>query len=128
MRPRRRFAPYLLLGILTLGAGLGVGLALSEGTVTYSAQTQALVETCNVFKSHYATKQVREVAAWGQDSGDAELAREAASLQMDLKRLPQRAVASLIELLKIPERCYQLGAISKSDVMKDLASPSANRT
>jgi hypothetical protein len=128
VRPRRRLGPFLLLGILTLGAGLGVGLGLSEGPVTYSAQTQALAETCNVFKSHYATKQVHEVAAWGQESGDAELAREAASLQMDLRKLPQRSVPALIELLKIPERCYQLGAISKSDMTKDLGNSSANRT
>jgi hypothetical protein len=31
VRPRRRLGPFLLLGILTLGAGLGVGLGLSEG-------------------------------------------------------------------------------------------------
>jgi hypothetical protein len=103
-------------------------LGLSEGPVTYSAQTQALTETCNVFKSHYATKQVDEVAAWGQESGDAELARESARLQMDLNKLPQRQVPTLIELVKITERCYQLGAIPKSVVTKDFGNQSANRT
>jgi hypothetical protein len=34
---RRSFVPYVLLGLLTLGAGLGVGLGLSEGPVTYTA-------------------------------------------------------------------------------------------
>jgi hypothetical protein len=29
--------PYVLLGLLTLGAGLGVGLGLSGGPVTYTA-------------------------------------------------------------------------------------------
>ena len=33
--------PYVLLGVLTLGSGLGAGLGLSEGPVTYDA-TQAL--------------------------------------------------------------------------------------
>jgi hypothetical protein len=33
----RRIAPYLLLGLLTLGAGLGVGLGLASGPVTYMA-------------------------------------------------------------------------------------------
>jgi hypothetical protein len=37
----RRLAPYLLLGLLTLGAGLGVGLGLSEGPVTYTATVSA---------------------------------------------------------------------------------------
>ena len=33
----RRIVPYLLLGALTLGAGLGVGLGLSEESVTHKA-------------------------------------------------------------------------------------------
>ena len=37
MNPHRSFVPYVLLGLLTLGAGLGVGLGLSEGPVTYTA-------------------------------------------------------------------------------------------
>jgi hypothetical protein len=121
VRPRRRLAPFLLLGILTLGAGLGVGLGLSEGPVTYSAQTVAVAKTCNVFKSHFATKQVDEIVTWGQKSGDAELAREAASLQIDLRRLPQRSVPALMELVKMIERCNQLGALPKSDVTKVVA-------
>jgi hypothetical protein len=109
VRPRRRLAPFLLLGILTLGAGLGVGLGLSEGPVTYNAQP--LAETCNAFKSHYHydTKQVMMITAWGKESGDAELERESARLQMDL-RGQQRQVSALIALFKISERCYQLGA------------------
>jgi len=128
VRPRRRLAPFLLLGILTLGAGLGVGLGLSEGPVTYSAQPMA--ETCNAFKSpyHYDTKQVMMIATWGKESGDAELAREAARLQMDLRKLPQGSVPSLIEVFKMTERCYQLGALAKSDVTGDFANPSANHT
>jgi hypothetical protein len=37
MNPHRRLIPYVLLGILTLGTGLAVGLGLSQGTVTYTA-------------------------------------------------------------------------------------------
>jgi hypothetical protein len=33
--------PFVLLGILTLGTGLAVGLGLSEGPVTYTASPQA---------------------------------------------------------------------------------------
>jgi len=39
--PRRRLAPFLLLGLLTVGAGLGVGLGLSKGPVTYTATASA---------------------------------------------------------------------------------------
>jgi hypothetical protein len=128
VNPRRRLAPFLLLGVLTLGACLGLGLGLSEGPVTYSAQTQEAAETCNVFKSHFATKQVDELTTWGLESGDAELAREAAGLQMDLRKLPQRSVPALIELAGMIEHCYQLGALPKSDVTKDLAPiPYADR-
>jgi hypothetical protein len=37
VHPSRRLTPYLLLGALTLGAGLGAGLGLSEGPVTHDA-------------------------------------------------------------------------------------------
>jgi hypothetical protein len=39
--------PYLLLGILTLGAGLGVGLGLSEGPMTYSTSAQVAGTPCS---------------------------------------------------------------------------------
>jgi hypothetical protein len=32
--PKRNLVPYLLVGVLTLGAGLGVGLGVSQGSVT----------------------------------------------------------------------------------------------
>jgi hypothetical protein len=110
VRTRRRLAPSLLLGVLTLGAGLGVGLGLSEGPATYNAQP--LAEACNAFKGHYRydTKQVMMITAWGKGSGDAELARESARLQMDL-RGPQQQVPATIALFKIAQRCYELGLI-----------------
>ena len=37
VHPRRRFVPYVLLGVLTLGTGLAIGLGLSEGPVTHTA-------------------------------------------------------------------------------------------
>ena len=37
MEAGRHLMPYLLLGILTLGTGLGVGLGLSEGPLTHTA-------------------------------------------------------------------------------------------
>jgi hypothetical protein len=50
--------PYLLLGILTLGTGLAIGLGLSEGPVTYtatsvgaSAESQCPTETNKPFDS-----------------------------------------------------------------------------
>jgi len=43
VNPRRRLAPYVLLGLLTLGAGLGVGLGLSQGPVTYTATAPRIV-------------------------------------------------------------------------------------
>jgi hypothetical protein len=35
-RRRRYLVPYLLMGVLTLGAGLGAGLSLSDGPVTFT--------------------------------------------------------------------------------------------
>ncbi len=79
-----------------------------------------MAETCNVFKSpHYGTKQVEMIATLGQSSGDAELAREAARLDMDLKK-PDVGAPALVDLVKIAERCAQLGAISQSDLGKQL--------
>jgi len=37
VNPSRRFVPYVLLGILTLGTGLAIGLGLSEGPITHTA-------------------------------------------------------------------------------------------
>ena len=39
--------PFALLGILTLGTGLGVGLGLSEGPVTYSASAEVTGTPCS---------------------------------------------------------------------------------
>jgi hypothetical protein len=82
-----------------------------------SAQARALAETCNVFKppSHNITKQIEMVATWGQKAGDAELAREAARLQMDLKK-PYVGVSVDIDMLKMTERCIQLGVLPESDL------------
>jgi hypothetical protein len=41
MNPSRRLVPHVLLGILTLGTGLAIGLGLSEGPVTHSASAAA---------------------------------------------------------------------------------------
>jgi hypothetical protein len=46
---------------------------------------------------------------------------------MDLRN-PQGGVPALIELVEITGRRYQLGALPRSDVTKDFANPSANRT
>ena len=79
-----------------------------------SAQARALAETCNVFKSHYSTKQIEMVARVGQKSGDAQLVRDATGLQMDLAK--EKDTSALIAIVKITQRCNQLGAIPKSDV------------
>jgi hypothetical protein len=42
VKPSRRLAPYLLLGTLTLGAGLGAGLGLSQGPMTHDATISAV--------------------------------------------------------------------------------------
>jgi hypothetical protein len=42
----RRVVPYLLLGALTFGAGLGVGLGLSEGPVTNNATATSSWAPC----------------------------------------------------------------------------------
>ena len=48
----RRLTPYLLLGTLTLGAGLGAGLGLSQGPMTYSgARSGEANESTNPYKS-----------------------------------------------------------------------------
>ncbi len=54
------------VAILTLGLMLA-GCSLSPS----HPQARALTETCDVFKSHYSTPQIRMVAVLGQNSGDA---------------------------------------------------------
>lgn len=41
-----RLVPYLLLAILTLGAGLGAGLALAAAPITYAANAPIVVKVC----------------------------------------------------------------------------------
>ena len=41
----RGLTPYLLLGILTLGTGLGVGLGLSEASVTQAGTLEGITES-----------------------------------------------------------------------------------
>ena len=81
-----------------------------------NAQAQALAETCNIFSSHYANEQIEMAAIWGQRSGDSALEREAALLQIDLKNPNEDDVFAGIEVLKMTERCIQLGALPKSDL------------
>jgi hypothetical protein len=45
MTPPRRLIPYVLLGILTLGTGLGVALGLTEGPVTSTASSGEVMTT-----------------------------------------------------------------------------------
>jgi hypothetical protein len=66
--------------------------------------------------SHYFTKQIEMVATLGQRSGDAELAQEAAGLQMDLRRQSDD-VSTVIEVVKITERCNRLGALPSPTCM-----------
>lgn len=47
MNRRRGLVPYALLGILTLGAGLGVVLGLSTGPVTYNASAASPWASCS---------------------------------------------------------------------------------
>ena len=39
--------PFALLGVMTLGAGLGGGLGLSEGLVTYTASAEVTGTPCS---------------------------------------------------------------------------------
>jgi hypothetical protein len=55
VNPRRLFVPYLLLGILTLGTGLAIGLGLSEGPVTYSATSTSPWAPCSISRNGTAT-------------------------------------------------------------------------
>lgn len=105
------------VGKLTVAA-LAFGLVLVGCSSSLpSAKARALAETCNVFKSHYGTKQVEMIATWGQKAGDAELAQEATHLQMDLKEVNAGGgVPAIIEVQKMTERCAQLGVIPQSDV------------
>jgi hypothetical protein len=104
------------LAVFVLACGL---VFAGCSTSTTSSQHRTLAETCNVFKSHYGTKQVEMIATLGQKSGDADLTREAARLETDLKKRDVGA-PTLTDLVKIAERCAQLGAISQSDLDKQL--------
>lgn len=56
MNPRRRLIPYVLLGILTLGTGLAVGLGLAEGALTYNAAATSFWAPCTIQRTGTATK------------------------------------------------------------------------
>jgi hypothetical protein len=115
MRDDNRDVRKLAVAVLACGLALA-GCSMSPT----SPQAWALAETCNVFKApHYGTKQVEMIASVGQRSGDAELARDAARLDMYLKK-PDVGAPALVDVVKIAERCAQLGAISKSDLDKQL--------
>jgi hypothetical protein len=43
----------MLLGTLTLGAGLGVGLGLSEGTATYAPTVASALHSCRSSPTHF---------------------------------------------------------------------------
>jgi hypothetical protein len=93
---------------LLLAAALFAGCS----SAPTSTKPRALAKTWNVFRSHYATKQIEAVAVSGQNSGDNQLARDAARLQIDIRK--QNDVSSLLDIVKITERCNQLGALPKS--------------
>jgi hypothetical protein len=101
---KRVLVPLLLAAALLAGCS----------SAPRSPEPRALAETCNVFKSHYATKRIEALAISGQKSGDVQLARDAARLQMDIRK--QNDVSSLLDIVKITVRCNQLGALPKSDV------------
>jgi hypothetical protein len=88
-----------------------------------SSEGSALADTSNVFKSPNASQQIEMIAVVGQRSADEQLARDAARLQMDLRE--QKGVPSLLDLVKIAERCNQLGANSRSDLEKQLGEQSS---
>jgi len=48
--------PYVLLGILTVGTGLAVGLGLSDGPVTYSATSVSPWAPCSISRNGTTTK------------------------------------------------------------------------
>jgi hypothetical protein len=66
---RARLVPYLLLGLITLGAGLGVGLGLSEapvmhpvritGEVITGSSTSCVATASSTICRHYFGKPVR---------------------------------------------------------------------
>ena len=110
-------------------AVLVIGLALSGCSSSPSRPEpgQLLAETCNVFKlSHYGTKQVDMLATSGLRSGDAEIARDAARLQKEMKS-PSAQVQSLIDLTSIAKRCARLGATTRSDLEKQLGDQTSTK-
>jgi hypothetical protein len=52
MKTGRHLVPYVLLGVLTLGAGLGAGLGLSEGSTTDTATVASSSLSCQSSPTH----------------------------------------------------------------------------
>jgi hypothetical protein len=52
MKAGRHLVPYILLGVLALGAGLGAGLGLSEGSTTYAPTAASPSLSCKSSPTH----------------------------------------------------------------------------
>jgi outer membrane PBP1 activator LpoA protein len=99
---RKFVAPILVLGMVLAGCS----------TSSPSHQARELADACNAI-SHISLTHLEVAAASGQRSGDAELAREAARLQIDLKGVQKvGGVPAIIDASKMMTRCRQLNAWS----------------
>jgi hypothetical protein len=74
-----------------------------------STMARATAEACSVFSHHYELQQIQTAASEGQKSGDTELAQEARQLQEDLTPTQDIGPPALIDVVKMTERCRQLG-------------------
>lgn len=88
---------------------LSLGILAGCSSSWPDAQDQAVAETCSALR-HISLNRLEIAATWGQRSADAELAREAAHMQVDLRGAEHDGVAVIIDASQMIIRCRQLGA------------------
>jgi hypothetical protein len=94
VNPRRRLAPFLLLGLLTVGAGLGVGLGLSEGAVRHGATAAPLVVIIRESHSCTDTGTGAECAVWTCEERATRAAEKARPMGATAENTALKAVLS----------------------------------
>jgi hypothetical protein len=115
----RRLTPYLLLGTLTLGAGLGAGLSLSEGPVTYDASAAASpVVTLQEGPCTISTGRGETAVSCTSSHGAA----FSSSVGVKFTHIPARTQACLIKFLRTVGKKKAHSGVALRDIVEAISS------
>jgi hypothetical protein len=119
VRLSRRLIPYLLLGTLTLGAGLGAGLALAQGPVTRDPGAAASpVVTVQEGPCTVSTGRGEARVSCASSSGSA----YSSSLSLQFDHLPGPAEACITKALRAVATAKPTSGTGLRDVVRAVLS------